>query len=659
MNLKLERQKVSNPTSLGAGLGGAKPAGQNHVITITAWAVAACFTWLSIIYLPRDVLSPTLDSSHQGALSYFAEKGMQFGQEVIPTYGPLGYLVPEIYDGTFFNRKLIWELLSKLVIAGIVIWLARHLPILNRVLFLSFIWILSPRFGNSYPEVLFYFAIAGAGLILSRDDRWRHYFVAPLLVFLACVSLIKFTLLVYSLLVIVFLSVYWAYKKNWRMCVLLPSAYAALLLSAWRITGQDWASFSAWIATSLEVSSGYQQSMGVDAAPGILPLAIAVASIAISLVGVSVYDHRRSLQSCVPLLGLTAGYWISWKHGLIRADDHVNLFFGFCLLSFSCFPAFAMRPPSRVRLRQFLSAVGGVLCLAGLYVQNSASSKDGPTHSNSDFLATARDLMFLTSYRTEMDASLSLQRQRFECPQIKAEVGQSTVDVFGHYQGIALLNALNYHPRPVFQSYNAYTPFFIRTNAEFYRSDAAPSFVISTLYSIDYRLPTLDDSEALRVLLLDYELVLQEKGFLLWRRSAQRRAASEEVSESETREIALGETVPLSEGNVWCVMDIKESTLGKLRRFLYKPPILFISVTDKDGRSTAYRILPSIARCGFILDPYLQSQADIVGLKTRSAPKPEHVSSFTLVTDNSSRKYFDSHVTIHFSRLAPFAPDDL
>jgi hypothetical protein len=651
MKRKVDERKGPIRSRLVQGFGDLKRASQNRIIRIAAWAVAACFTWLSIIYLPRDVLSPTLDSSHQGALSYFAEKQMQFGPEVIPTYGPLGYLVSEIYDGTFFNRKLIWELLSKLVIAGVVIWLARHLAILNRVLFLSLIWILSPRFGNSYPEVLFYLVIAGAGLILSRDDRWRPRFVAPLLAFLACVSLVKFTLLVCSLWLIVFLSVHWAFKKNWRMCLLLPSAYAALLLLAWRITGQKWVSFPAWIATSLEVSSGYQQSMGVDAAPGILPLAIAVASVAIALIGISLYNHRGTLLSSFPLLGLAAGYWISWKHGLIRADDHVNLFFGFCLLSFSCFPAFAICPQSGVRLRQFLSAVGGVLCVAGIYVQNSVPSNDGPRPSPSYFVATARDLMFLTRYRTEMNASLSLQKQRFECPHIKAEVGKSTVDVFGHYQGIALLNDLNYHPRPVFQSYNAYTPFFIRTNADFYRSDAAPSFVISTLYSIDYRLPALDDSEALRVLLFDYELVLEEKGFLLWRRLAQRRAAIEEVTASETREITFGQVVPLAEENVWCAIDINESTLGRLRRFLYKPPILFISVTDKEGRSTMYRLLPSIARCGFILDPYLQSQADIIGLKSNSAPKPQHVASFTLVADNSARKYFDSHVKIHLSRL--------
>jgi hypothetical protein len=183
--------------------------------------------------------------------------------------------------------------------------------------------------------------------------------------------------------------------------------------------------------------------------------------------------------------------------------------------------------------------------------------------------------------------------------------------------------------------------------------------VISTLQTIDDRLPTLDDSEALRVLLLDYELVLQENGCLLWRRSALRKAAIEEVTGSETRQIALGQAVPLAESNVWCVLDIKESALGKLRTFFYKPPTLFVSVTDKDDRSTTYRMLPSIARSGFILDPYLQSDTDMIGLKTGFAPKPGHVSSFTLVTDNASQKYFDSPITMHLSRIAPFAPHDL
>src|SRR5713226_1953279 len=107
-------------------------------IRTATWVVASCLMWLSIVYLSRDVLAPDLmDPSIHGALSYFAEKQTQFGPEIMFTYGPLGYLVPEIYDGTFFKRKLISELLSKLFVTLALVWIARQLPYLNRVLFFS------------------------------------------------------------------------------------------------------------------------------------------------------------------------------------------------------------------------------------------------------------------------------------------------------------------------------------------------------------------------------------------------------------------------------------------------------------------------------------------------------------------------------------------
>src|SRR5207248_120549 len=165
-------------------------------------------------------------------------------------------------------------------------------------------------------------------------------------------------------------------------------------------------------------------------------------------------------------------------------------------------------------------------------------------------------------------------------------------------------------PRPVFQSYTAYTSFLIHANAEFYRSDHAPVYVIAsfrTVDTLDSHFPTQDDSEAYRVLLLNYELVLQENMWLLWRKLAFRKTAMEEITGADEMEIGFGQEVPLSGSNLWSVIDIKETALGKLRNFFYKPPILFIHFTDKDHPSTTYRILPSIARSGFILDYHISS----------------------------------------------------
>ena len=60
-------------------------------------------------------------------------------------------------------------------------------------------------------------------------------------------------------------------------------------------------------------------------------------------------------------------------------------------------------------------------------------------------------------------------------PQIKRTIGQSTVDVFGYGQSLAIANDLNYTPRPIFQGYSAYTPALVKANADFYRSAGAPS----------------------------------------------------------------------------------------------------------------------------------------------------------------------------------------
>src|SRR6266404_5560302 len=111
----------------GAAQSKGSPPSSRHIKT-AAWLIAGCLTWLSLVYLPKDVLSPELmDPSIQGSLSYFAEKQIQFGPQIMFTYGPFGYLMPEVYDGMFFKRRLLVELVSKIFIVAVVLAIAREL----------------------------------------------------------------------------------------------------------------------------------------------------------------------------------------------------------------------------------------------------------------------------------------------------------------------------------------------------------------------------------------------------------------------------------------------------------------------------------------------------------------------------------------------------
>src|SRR2546423_1271708 len=278
-------------------------------IAIAAWGVAGVLTWLSLICLPKDVLGPeVMDPSLQGSLSYFATKKMQFGSEIMFTYGPTGYLIPEIYDGLFFERKLVVELISKLFITAAVLCVASKLAALRRAFLFAAVWIICSRFGHAYPEVLFYFCIASLLPIVVDDGRRKPFIIVGSLVFLAFVSLIKFTLLTYCALAVAAASVCFGCRKKWTPAALFPSTYVILLFLIWVTAGQRLVNFAIWIKTSLEIVAGYTQCMGLESAPGILPLAICVLVTAGVLLAMSIFGLRRNVVACLPLLTLAWGH---------------------------------------------------------------------------------------------------------------------------------------------------------------------------------------------------------------------------------------------------------------------------------------------------------------------------------------------------------------
>src|SRR5262249_19579365 len=125
------------------------------------------------------------------------------------------------------------------------------------------------------------------------------------------------------------------------------------------------------------------------------------------------------------------------------------------------------------------------------------------------------------AFHASYEEWLTKEKQRFDLPHTRAVIGQAPVDVLGYEQTIAFYNGLTYRPRPVFQSYCAYTPHLARLNDAFYRSSRAPEYVLLKLQTIDNRFPTLDDSLLLRSFMHRYDYVHTEQGFQLWARRSQ------------------------------------------------------------------------------------------------------------------------------------------
>jgi hypothetical protein len=217
-------------------------------------------------------------------------------------------------------------------------------------------------------------------------------------------------------------------------------------------------------------------------------------------------------------------------------------------------------------------------------------------------------------------------------PAVAARVGGEPVDQLSCAQGVVLLNRFNYRPRPVFQSYSAYTPGLLAANAAFYRGGRAPAYVLWRWGPIDGRLPALEDGPALLEIFERYRLVTCEKGFLLLERLPEGAGGGEAARPELRRQVvAFGEEVGLSDlprVPHAVAIEIEGSAWGRVARALYRPPPLWIELRLEDGQTCTYRLIPALAGSGFLLNPLLRDDGDVVKLY-RGRPLPR-VRAFTV-----------------------------
>src|SRR5207247_1623157 len=175
-------------------------------------------------------------------------------------------------------------------------------------------------------------------------------------------------------------------------------------------------------------------------------------------------------------------------------------------------------------------------------------------------------------YQRDMLEKYEAARQATELPKIREIIAHASVDVFGQDQCYAVFNGLNYHPRPVFQSYMAYNSPLMALNEQFYLSKAAPEYVLFGLNSIDRKFPPLVDARVLRHLLLNYQSIAAEGLFLLLKSNSSSPARLILLREGIAR---TGEHISLpdsGETDIWMEIDVQPTVLGRLRQLVYKSP---------------------------------------------------------------------------------------
>ncbi len=617
--------------------------------------------WVALtvmLYLPVGmVMDISLDASNYASYSYFTARGFQYGAEVVPMVGPYGFITyGHTYGGELFWVRTALELAVKGLLAALLLWFWRQGGKDARGL--RWLWVGAVVvFSLTIEDFPVEWLTVLAGLrLLHPTSPPGHAVRAALGVLFGLLALIKGTQLSLAVATVGLVSAFEIFgRRDLRAALVLAGSFAAGLLGWWLAAGQHPAHLPGFIQGVLQLTSGYNNAMGLDEPADIFHRGLLTAALLAAALLAAAGRCRRN-PAALAGLALLAGYsFIKWKHGFVRADGHVFIFFQFASIA-AVMWYFWVRVAAPESFAGGRVRVAGAAAVAAIFL----ASLNGAGADRWARLAwllervpisareRASQLLDLPGAKANLDRQLERQREVFSLPRLRERIGDARVDLYGFEHGIIPLNGLRYAPRPMGGgSFNVYTRHLMELNRSFMQDAARrPEFFLFKLHTIDNRLATQDDSQTLLSLLQNYHLEDVELGFVLLRRNDTPRPLN--PVPLERRRIRFGETVKVPDAPpgqlVLAAFDVSPSWRGRLRSFLYKPSLVFINL---EGRGLAdaesRRLVPAMAGLPFPLNPALEDTTDFIRLFSSDPGKP--VYSFRLAADSPADFVDELHVT--------------
>jgi len=594
------------------------PPPSKPALVILRWLAIAAFCLFIFLQNLRFGAAPDIgmDVSWTEVLGWAALRHLHWGRDIVFTYGPLGFL----YGGTSYVPGIL-----SAYITGQVILSAAFVAITVGLLRRAHLGVFA-LFALAYTAVFLWIAadVAWAliflfGTTIAIDSRTSHVnfrslvLLAILSVVFAPIALIKFSLFPLWILCLGALLVDSLIVGSLRRALFILIVFPAVLLLTWLACAQDLGDLPIYLQTSFEIAAGYGNTMGIGAPPLVEITGATCMGVFGTLCLFAAYRCRRDAATLVILALYLAAAFLTWRANFTRADHAPWFFSFFSIMPFGllCYRRTAEIGPMRIGLILLI-----LISTAPALADGDAVVSRWPQawteirwHSNT--------LMHLPDLQTRRNAEWQDLQKRTELPKIKQRVGASSVDMFTVAQGILLSNDLNYTPRPVFQSYSAYTPYLARLNEAWLLATQAPAFVVMQLQTIDGHLPMSEDPLALIALLEHYRAVLMEQGYLLLERDPAAPATLPLAPPASWRPVNLGEQVAVDTTSMRSTIAFVKVDLtlpGQIFSGLLREPPLKIILTTANGEYP-YRFLRPTGASGFILSPLISSTHDWASLQ--------------------------------------------
>lgn len=628
-------------------------------------ALVLCLTALAV-FVPLEPLMPVngLDKSWMMAMNQGVVQGLVFGRDIIFTFGPYASIYTELYHPATDKLMVLGSSFLGLSYALLLLLLGKDEKIYKLMLYGIFL----ACFIDS-RDALFFSCPLIISLVVYRmtlpDDHSLHlhfakpieYCFALLFSLLGLLPLIKGSLLPNCAITAALCSaILWLRGNKSLACMSLgiPGVSCALL---WRFSGQSISALPSFFWNMRQIISGYTEAM---AFPGDMRECViyALASVLMILfIGRTARGPKSSKwYLCI---SYSLFLFIAFKSGFVRHDEWHNITAATSILAASLLLIFVLDGKSSLLPLAMAALVWAYV--GGGTVQTIADGISQNLRGTFERVSAGARIRFRENggLQKRYGEHLAAISAKFPIPRMAG-----TTDIYSFNQSWILASGNTWAPRPVTQSYSAYTPELAELNLRHLQDANAPDNIVFRLEPIDGRLPSLEDGLSWPTLINDYSVrKLERQSAYLQKRTTLNNSSPPAGDDFYNGRHKLGQEVTLPESSdpLFANIDIQPTFPGRILSALFKPPELHITMRLRDGRVANYRVISNMMKTDFLITPLVKYTEEFALLAAGGNKylAGNEVKTITISAEDENGLFWNKAYSLHLRKLNLLKNTDL